>query len=213
LSSPDFTGQLIINNSAVAHAGGAGQLRGIAIYNRELTAAEALEHSHAWIRNGQPATSEDPGLVALYLFREGSGNVVHNQIKSGVDLYIPDRYLVLHEPFLRVPWKEFYPTWGYCQDVMVNIVGFMPFGFCFYAYFRWVAERSRPLLAAVALGASVSLTIEVLQSFLPTRDSGMTDLMTNTLGTTLGAWLSGSQLAKSLFWDHFSRIVTRRQPG
>ena len=35
--------------------------------------------------------------------------------------------------------------------------------------------NSRAMLAAIALGGAISLTIEGLQVFLPTQDSDMTD--------------------------------------
>jgi len=74
-------------------------------------------------------------------------------------------------------------SWGYWKGLLKNIIGFIPLGSCFYAYFSLVRHCKRPALITIILGATISLTIEVLQGYLPTRDSGTTDLITNTLGT------------------------------
>ncbi len=135
------------------------------------------------------AEIKNEGPVVLYLFNEGMGDVVHDQMNSGADLHIPENYFVLHAPFLETPWDEFQPSWSYCKNVLINVSGFVPLGFFFCAYFSLVRRLDRAVLATIVLGGVVSVTIEVLQAFLPTRDSGMTDIITNTLGTGIGAML------------------------
>jgi VanZ family protein len=188
LTSRDLTGQLVVGNDPLADDGWQGQLRGLATYNRVLTETQVLQHYNAWTTN-QNAEIKNEGPIALYLFNEGMGNVVHNQMNSGTDLQIPEHYSVLQAPFLERPWDEFQPSWSYWKNVMINIGGFVPLGFFFCAYFVSVRRLNRAALATIVLGGVVSLTIEVLQAFLPTRDSGMTDLITNTLGTGIGAVL------------------------
>ena len=41
-------------------------------------------------------------------------------------------------------------------------------------------------MAVVMLGAGISIAIELLQVFLPTRDSSLTDVAANVLGTYVG---------------------------
>jgi VanZ like protein/concanavalin A-like lectin/glucanase superfamily protein len=199
LSSRDFTGQLVVGTSPVENDSWSGQLRGLAIYDEELTAAQVFRHYETWTKKGQPEVAENERAVGLYLFDERAGKVVHNQVRPGIDLYIPETYEIVDEKFLELPWREFKPSWGYCKDVLINIGGFVPLGFFFCAYLSSARQTKRAALATIVLGAAVSITIEVLQAYLPTRDSGMTDIITNTLGTSLGAMLYGWGPARALF--------------
>jgi hypothetical protein len=185
LSGKEFTGQLVLGDSPGQSDSWSGLLLGLAIYRRELTAAQVLRHYKTWTQGGQPDLSVDEGNTALYLFNEHAGNLVHNQAGLGVDLYIPEKYEVLDKIFLEPFWKEFNMSRSYWQSALKNIVGFIPFGFCVYPCLSAHKFR-RAALATVILGTLVSLIIEVLQAYLPTRDSGTTDLFTNTLGTYIG---------------------------
>jgi hypothetical protein len=158
-----------------------------------------MQHYQSWLGSGRPDVSASNGAVTLYLFNEGSGDVVHNQVDSTTDLVIPERFFVLREPFLERPWNEYYPGWHYWKDIGVNIAGFIPLGFFFFAYFSPVQRVEHPATVTIAFGFAVSLTIEVLQAFLPTRNSGTTDLITNTFGTALGVMLCAWSVKRNWF--------------
>jgi hypothetical protein len=185
LSTQELTGRLVVGDSPGQTDSWSGQLLGLAIYRRELTPTQVLRHYQTWTERGRPEISSDERNLALYLLRERTGSIVHDYAGSGVNLYIPQKYLVVDQIRLEPFWKEFSMSRSYWGAVMKNIVGFIPFGFCFCACLSAHKVRSTAL-AAVILGTLVSATIEVLQSYLPTRDSGMTDIFTNTLGTYMG---------------------------
>jgi VanZ like family/Concanavalin A-like lectin/glucanases superfamily len=199
LSSRDFAGQLVVGNSPVANESWSGDLRGLTIYDRELTSTEVLEHFNSWTKKERPAISEKEGPAALYLFDERAGSVIHNRAGFAPDLYIPAHYLIVGQTLLEVPWKEYHPGWGYYKDVLINIGGFIPLGFVFCAYFSSALHLKRPQSITIFLGFAVSLTIEVLQGFIPTRASGLTDVVTNTLGTAIGAMVFQWKTTQKIF--------------
>src|SRR5262249_38966737 len=125
--------------------------------------------------------------IALYLFMERAGNVVHNQVAGGLDLRIPTKYMILKQTVLDPVWRAFNWDWGFWKDGLINVAGLIPFGFFVCA---WLTAKGfgRPVLGAVASGFAVSLLIELVQTHLPTRDSSMADVINNCAGTIIGAF-------------------------
>jgi len=207
-SSNNFTGRIILGDSPTTSYNWSGQVLGIAIYEQQLTTIQVAKHWLSWTKTVQPVFPKDEAPVALYLFNENGGSVAHNQIDPGTDLIISSRYSVLHPGFLLTPWREYKNTWSYWQDFGINVGGFIPLGICFAAYFSLVRVISRPRAATIALGFGVSLTIEVLQALLPTRSSGMTDLITNTLGTAIGVMFYGRSFVQHLLAESQQKVCS-----
>lgn len=86
-----------------------------------------------------------------------------------------------------VPFAEFWQgstVFGPVFDALGNIAFFVPFGVLLYI----LCERlARPLLAVAAIGAAVSLTVEVLQYAFALGRTDVGDLLLNTLGALIGA--------------------------
>lgn len=191
ITSKDLTGRLIIGCSPDGYDTWRGKLFGLAVFEREIAPAQVVQHYNAWLK-GYTAAIRDDHPMSLYTFEERTGNVARNQTSSGRDLAIPASFQIPYKPFLKAPWKEFYPNRGYLHDVLINILGFVPFGFFFCMYLSSGQTSRKTVIATILLGSAFSLTIEVLQWFIPVRDSGTTDILTNTLGTALGAILGHS---------------------
>lgn len=198
VTDKDFSGQLIVGSSPDAYDTWRGEFLGMALFGRELTQAQVSEHYQAWL-HGRPEVLKNDQPAALYVFDEGIGDIVHNQMTSGSDLVIPRSFRIPFKPFLKSPWREFSFNRAYLRDVLINISGFVPFGFFVCMYFSWGQAGRKAVLTTIFLGAVFSLTIEVLQWYIPIRDSGTTDILTNTLGTALGAMLYRSGALHALF--------------
>lgn len=188
LSALDFTGQLVLGDSPGQSDVWKGEVFGFALYDHQLEATQVLDYYAyyaSWTRSGRPELASDERNTALYLFDEHIGRVVRDSAPSGVDLLIPERYQVVDKIVLEPFWAEFSMTRSYWVAALKNIVGFIPFGICFYAYLSTVSIK-RAVLLTVALATAISFTIEILQGFLPTRDSGTSDVITNTVGAWIG---------------------------
>jgi VanZ family protein len=76
------------------------------------------------------------------------------------------------------------------MDFFLNVLLFVPFGFGLCAKLH-KRGRSRwtSLFQAIAVGAGTSYVVELLQFYIPARDSGWLDVFTNAAGSAIGFFL------------------------
>jgi VanZ family protein len=182
--------QLILGNSPTGNDYWIGYLFGLAIYNHSLTKEQVFQHFQSWRKKQEPFLLKAEGLVSLYHFDERSGELVHDHA-GRYPLFIPPKFKALKKTILVPPWKDFRMNRSYLTDMLTNTIGFIPFGFFFSAYL-WI-RKPRPIyrlfIISFLFSACISLTIELVQVYLPTRSSQLMDVITNILGTAIGVVL------------------------
>lgn len=206
ISQRQLSGQIVMGTSPVDYQPWVGELRGLAIYSNGLTPEQVLKHYRVWTVDQEVDLSEFNTAVAVYRFTERSGRTIHNAVVSQPDLEIPRNFTVPHKAVLKNPLKEFQASWGYVKDILLNVGGFVPLGFVFCAYFLSSRSRKEAILLTIFTAGLLSFAIEVLQMYIPRRVSGMTDIITNTLGAVLGA-----ALARPRAVQRFLGILDRAQ--
>jgi VanZ family protein len=88
--------------------------------------------------------------------------------------------------FLEWAWPRYWTTF----DLTVNVILYIPTGFLLTLSFCRLPGRWSGIVLAVLLSGLLSLSMESLQTWLPSRISSNLDLATNTLGALLGALLA-----------------------
>jgi VanZ family protein len=96
--------------------------------------------------------------------------------------------------FVLPPVNALVTSW-LAFDVVMNVVMFVPLGF--------IHRLARPRatgavwVGAMLWGAALSGLVEAAQFFTPGRFPAVSDLITNTAGAGIGAWLGGVALARA----------------
>jgi hypothetical protein len=183
--------RLIIGNSVHGKHSWAGDVYGLAFYGYTLSAKAAALDFNRWSNRQSFSFAKNNRPFLLYLFDEKGGHEALDHSGENHHLKIPSRMQVISKDILSLPWKGFKLDRNFIQDVVLNLVGFIPFGFVLSATFVKQGGRFKKhnILITTVLCFIVSLIIEIAQAWMPSRSSQMLDLALNTLGGFSGAIL------------------------
>lgn len=108
--------------------------------------------------------------------------------------------------FLIAPWPAYF-TW---TDLALNVAAYLPVGalitLVLMSFLRgWIAA-----VAATAFAIALSLTIEVVQVFLPGRIPSNVDLLCNAIGGAIGATLAVFLGRRGIWTEKLYRLRKRQ---
>jgi len=95
--------------------------------------------------------------------------------------------------FLAAPW----PAYVTVFDLTLNVLAYLPLGLLVALALYPRVRALRATVAAVCVGAMLSVLLESLQTYLPARIASNLDVLTNVAGAALGA-VFGTLLAPKL---------------
>jgi VanZ family protein len=186
----DLSGQLIVGTAPTDFSPWRGDFYILSVSSSTLTPEEVRSRYGALSRADSALASNSNSLLTQYSFSESSGSIIHNSVAHAPDLQIPERFSVPYKPILQSPLANYVNTRHYYRDVLANILGFMPYGFLLFACLVNTRFSRFAVLYTFLSGAAFSFFIELIQGYIPQRDSGFNDVITNGLGALFGALLA-----------------------
>ena len=186
--------RLVLGSSAYGRHAWQGEMRGLGFYDYALDDGAVRDRFEQWQSSGGAAGGrfeKDPALGPKIVYRFGGAadGPVANMAGEQYTLMIPERMRIFKREFLRVPDLKV-GGWAFFQDVIVNFMGFMPLGILLHLVLHRLGAVDPRWDGWVVVGVAFvfSLTLEVAQAWIPSRDSSLQDLVLNTLGAGIGVW-------------------------
>ena len=190
-SNWDGSYPLVIGSEANGKSPWRGTIFSIALFDQAFP-SEKIKSLALHVKDFSP--------LIHYTFNDGQeGKVIDHGKGEPAHLIIPRYFTPYERTILEKPFTQLRDYRCNMKDIMINVVGFVPLGFLlsFYLLKKGLPFRSS-LLLSILTGFCLGLMIEVIQAFLPTRSSSMTDLIANTLGTAIGSFFPKLKTIQSI---------------
>ena len=166
-----------------------GEIYGLALYDHVLSTEEVAENYHRWQSSNSLKYARQGKPTLLYLFDKIDAGKIYDYSGNKNNFELPDRVTILKRRILLSHLGLSVYSIIFTEDTVINIVGFLPFGFFLYIILLKLNATKKILkfILVILIGFLLSFSIEIYQSLLPSRHSTILDLELNTFGTMFGA--------------------------
>lgn len=176
--------RVVLGNDPDGRHPWSGSIAGFALYEVAMDSVELEKLWRLWSEQQQFSGLPMAGAVIFYDFLNTEDGVILDGSVNGYHLQIPDDRV-----FIAPRFADFELSSTSTTDLLVNLLGFIPFG---YLLSLWLSDRRSKrinLLVVCLYSALLSASIEFSQAWIPTRDSSLLDFLLNVSGALAGAGL------------------------
>jgi len=206
--------RLVLGNSVYGKHSWQGDIYGFAFYQSTLADQDVESHFLQWSKERNFSFAKTAKPLILFLFDEKEGRWASDYSGGTKSLHIPPKIKALERKFLMLPRQQNRFNTGSMMDIFLNVLGFMPLGFLLSATLADLGGNFRKYGVVITVGLCLimSLSIEIVQAWLPLRDSSLLDLILNVFGGWIGSrtyisWCRHfyDELIRTVFTQPFAR--------
>ena len=133
--------RILLGNSVYGKNSWKGDVLGLAVYRHSLFDRDVATHFKHWFKEGSFLFEKQYKPFMLYVFDEKNGQKVMDRSVGNIDFHIPSKMKILNKKMLSFSWNRLKFNTEFFEDVMINLMGFIPLGFFLNATFAKVRAR------------------------------------------------------------------------